>query len=126
MRIDAEAGRAGLVIEAEDSLEALCPEPAPGLIRGHRSAAFRSRRLLRIRDAGLPTAPPPLSRCHPCAIRAVRREDTVETGEFGPRSRHQGRQARVKQLSRKRGDFLNPPGIIRGQLTQCVAQGLQR
>jgi len=72
---------AGLDIDVEDALEALHPEPAPDLIRGHGRPTFGRRLVLRlIRRFGL-VALTPFGGRHQRTVLAVRSEYTVKAGE---------------------------------------------
>ena len=89
----APAGRAGLDVDRENSLQALRP--------GHRGAAFGRCPLLRIRSRGWLASPAPLGRCHPRAVLAVGRKHTVESGQIHQRFGHQSYQGGMKSRGSK-------------------------
>jgi len=85
---------AHLDIDVEDALEALRPEPAPDLIRGHDRPTFGRRLVLRlIRRFGRVTLTPFGGR-HQRTVLAVRGEYTVKAGEVDAWPGNQGSEAR--------------------------------
>ena len=106
-------GRTGLDVDVEDPLQALRPEPAPDLIRGHRCAAFGGRLWL-IRSLGLP-ALTSLGGGHQGAVFAVGRKDAVEAGEVDSRLWYQGCQSgdEVQRLTKSPGAILNSRRLAR-------------